>query len=342
MAQDTKVITLSLGSIFFIIIVLGFVGTLGGYAGSKFAQPRQLQQVVNGTNTIVPVSQSVTISPSKNFSDIATSRSKSVLLLAHESTKGITPFSMGVIITSDGIVLAPVDGGAEGVLAIGENSDTTPLTYIGKDSLTGMHLFRMQNKVVVPVELAQKTPAIGATFLQMTRISDTMHIRAEVTTLSQFVPPLQASGLGINQLALMQSSKQESPIGSPLFDEEGRLAGIMRANDHTAVLISDIQQLITRLSSNSLTQNSFTELGFAVQWKVQEDAQSNYTMRATVASVTLQSITARAGLKIGDVLSAINGSTITWDSNVHAMLQSNPVLLTILRQEETSILTLTR
>lgn len=336
----TKTVQLSLGSIVLLFIILFAIGMLGGaVASGLFTPPAPLTPTTNGT--IVPVSQQITVSPSKLTSELVATHGKSVFLLAHETPKGIVAFGIGTALTNDGIIMSVTDPTKEPTVALGEDGVVVPLTAIGHDEISGIFFYKASNRIVPPVNLLQSMPSVGSSLLALARQEVGGHVTADSALLSSILLPSQTSAPGIQKLASIASTKP-LVIGTPLLDEHGSLAAVvLNTEEHTALFVSDIRSALERLSSNKLSYNPFASLGFTLSWKANLDANRTMHVQSIVQSVEKGSPSDISGLQIGDVVTAIAGNTVSWDTNIGDALSARPAVLTIMRQEEQRTLTIT-
>jgi hypothetical protein len=327
-----------------ILVLLICVGMIGGYVGVRIGQPKHIEvsQSDNSSNTIVPVSQQITVSPGKLASDTIANTSKSIYLLAHQTTKGLKGFAIALAVTNDGILVSTENGGTDATYAIGEDATSTQITPVGTDTLTGLHFFKLTNKVITPIDVAQTMPRIGATLLAVSKSDTTTTPQAEITLLSSIIPAQSDTPAGIQRVGMLQPIPN-APTGSSIISEDGKLAGLLLQKDtSTIIFASDIAQAISRLSNNALTQDPFTDFGFSVSWTLQQDDQSRIAIRPVISSVSPKGIAAQAGLKTSDIITTINTSTITWDNNIATLLSGNQIQVTVLRNNAPITLTLTR
>lgn len=344
MKTEAKTVKVSLGMLILVILLLSCIGAIGGYIGAHLNTSSHIQTLPssNTGGDMIPVSQQITVSPGKLASDTIASKSKSVFLLAHQTTNGFKGFAMGIAVTNDGIVASTQNGGTDPVFAIGDDATAIEASFIGTDTLTGLHFFKLTNRLISPIDVAQTTPKVGSTLLALSRSTVTIAPVAQTTILSLIAPASPDTPEGIQQVGMIQQLTS-TMAGSALLDEDGKLEGLLRdSNESLVVFASDIAQALTRLSSNTLTQNPFTDLGFSIAWSLQQDNQSHVSIKAVVQSVTPKSIAAQADLKTGDIITAVNASTVTWDSNFTSLLSGNQLQLNILRNGTPASITLAK
>jgi S1-C subfamily serine protease len=296
--------------------------------------------VLPGENrTIVPVSQQVTISPNKSAEAIIAAQGRSIVLLATNGAKGITPVGTGVILTNDGVVVSTHTTNQNELSAIQDDGSVTPLTYIGQDALSGLFFFRIADRIVTPITLAQRSPSVGSELLGLFRDPVTMREAASHVTISSLIP--SSPGTALQQVASTISSL---PLvsGTALLNDDGHLAALVQEeHEKTAILVPDIAAALTRLSTQTLNQNSFADAGFEISWSTSPDTTGALAVRAHVSDVTPKKSAAVSGLKKGDIVTAVNGNAVTWDTPVSDALQKTPVTLSVLRDGEVRTIVLT-
>ncbi len=333
--QDTSpstILRLSLGNIVLGIFLLFLIGTAGGYLGYRLA-PAPLTVLPNGDRTIVPISQHVTISPSKTGEDIITTQGKSVLLLVEQTTKGIKPMGNGIIVTNDGVVVSTQSSSNTALSAVLDDGSITTLTPAGVDALSGLTFFRIPDQILPPVTLAQSAANVGSEVISIARNDTTMRPTASRHIVSAIIAPDSAQAPGIQQVALL-SGTVPSP-GAAFFDDEGRLVGALRTGETpTMISVTDIAAALSRLSAGTLTEDPFATPGFTVSWKLMQDSAGIFGMRAVVSSVSPKSPAFTAGIKVGDILTSNNGKAITWDSSLSQALTKPPFTLSLVREGE--------
>ncbi len=340
--MSTKSITLSLSSILLIFLLIVCIGIFGGYIGSRIFE-KPLPLISDTTKTIVPVSQQITISPSKSSEDIVATHRKSVFLIAEETSKGTIPLGIGTALTNDGVIITTVQATSpkDQLIAIGDDNTAAPLTPAGEDVLSGLTLYKITDRIIAPIDVAQNSLRVGASLLALYRQQETAQISSTNALFAAPIFPSLPHAPGVQQVGQFTISDTSLP-GAPLLDENGKLTGIViDPEKKTALLASDIRAVLDRLSSNTLANNPFASFGFTVAWNGVFAADRTIKIQATVASVTPSTPASAAGLKVGDTITAIDGNTVSWDTNMYTALSSKPLQVTILRQDQQRVLTIT-
>lgn len=329
MAPNT--IRLSLSAIIVLLILFICIAGLAGYAGSTlFSKTIPVQSNSNGT--VIPISQQVTVSPSKLAADIAEAHGKSIFTLAEQTSADLTTLGTGIALTNDGIIMTILDSPQATMVAIGEEGIVFPLTLIGGDTLSGITFYKADNKSLTPITLSQSTLRIGSALLALYRQSNTSQITAQPVTFSATLLPSTTTAPGIQKLAYTVDTER-IPGGAALLDENGNLAGVLLDPEkHQTMFVSDIRSALERLSSNQLTQNPYQPLGFNLNYAAKIQANNSMQIKSIVSSITKNSPADTADLQEGDVLTAISGNAISWDTNIVNALNAKPLILTVVRK----------
>lgn len=332
--SPTTTIPVSLGGIVLVILCIIVIGFGGGYAAYRFFST-PITVLPNGEKTIVPVSQQVTISPSKSAEAVVSSQEKSVLLLIHTTPKGSTPAGTGVVLTNDGVIAALGKEKEQELSALGGDGIAAPLTPLGTDALSGVSFFKVPEKILPPVSIAQQPLSVGGQAIGISRSEHTLTPIASHLTLSSIIPPAGDSAPGIQRVGLLAKHTPPLPVGTALFNDDGRLIGIVRSGEDATVLLTpDITAALGRLSDNALGSDPFSQTGISLEWKLEKDRTGTLAMRASVTSIAQSSPAAVAGVKVGDILMSINGNALTWDSSLAEALMQHPLTISLLRKDE--------
>ncbi len=339
--SQSTTIRISLGIICLGIIVLFAIGIGGGYAGSRLNRA-PIAVLPNGDRMIVPVSQQVTISPSKTGETIVATQSKSVLLLVQQTSKGITAVGTGIILTNDGVVMSTKQLPETPLFATSEDGTLSSITTIGRDVLSGITFLRIPDQILSPIILAQSSPTVGAEVISVFRDERTMRSSSSRHTISAIITPeTEDVAPGIAQVAQLTNENDSLPAGTALFNDEGNLVGALRDGKvPTMLLVPDITAALSRLSANALSQNPFETTGFMIAWNLRQDTTGTFAMRAIISRVTPKTPAFDANIKTGDILVSINGNAITWDSIVSDMLTKLPLTLSLIREGNERTITL--
>ncbi len=331
--METKTIRVSLGSLVLALIILAAIGIMGGYIGTRIFPPQQ--PLISGDDrSIIPIAQQVVISPNKSAQENVSQASRSIYLLAETASRGITPLGSATAITNDGILMTTVDATGDGLLAIGENGQSMQLSPIGTDALTGISFLKASGQIVTPLEMAQNAPRPGEMLLAPYRQPSIAQIATASTMMSGTTLPSDSYAPGLQKLAQL-TAPVDVPSGTPLLDDAGTLAGMLIDPENgTAIVISDIRSALDRLSSGSLAKNPFADLGFTVSWRGQVNEVPSITIASVVDSVAQNGNAAKAGMRAGDVITAVGGNTLTWDTPLTPLLSPAPSTITVMRQGE--------
>lgn len=338
--EKATTIRLSLGLICIGIALFFLVGGLGGYTASRLI-PAPVTVLQTGDRTVIPVSQQVTISPSKNTESIVSAQGKSILVLVKQTPKGIVPLGTGIILTNDGVIMSTKAISEPSISALGEDGVLSPITLIGHDTLSDITFFRIADQILPPVTLAQSSPAIGSEIVNIFRDYHTIRIGAVKYTVSNIVAPDTENAPGLQRVGLLSGTASPAIPGTALFNDEGRLVGaILEKEAPTMVLVSDITDALSRLSANTLAEDPFAATGIQITWRLEKDTSGALAMLAAISHIDQKSPSFTAGIKTGDIITAINGNAITWDSVISKALEKPPISISVLRQGEERTITL--
>lgn len=331
--METKTIRLSFGSLILVLVLLAAMSVLGGYAGTRMFPPHTSLLSGNGSS-VVPIAQQVIISPNKSAQEIVSAASRSIFLLVSSSPKGIIPIGSATALTNDGIFMSLHTASEDPVFAIGENGLSIPLTLIGTDALTGISFFKASGQIVAPLEMSQNAPTSGETLFALYRQKETAYVATRHAELSSITLPSSAHSIGLQKIGQLMISP-DTPVGTALLDDSGKLAGaLIDPVQGTAMFISDIRGALERLSQNALDRNPFAALGFTAVWQGEADDTPAIRIVSKIDTVLKDSIAGRAGLRPGDILSAVGSNAVSWDTPLVSLLGNNPQALTIVRQGE--------
>ena len=154
-----------------------------------------------------------------------------------------------------------------------------------------------------------------------------------------------ADGGGTFGYVRLQSTPEVWAGGMPFLGADGRVLGITVTDPAGAVIPAPIVEIIVdELIRNSLSPS--TEFGFrAVDYEPPFSSRlGNVRSGAGVAIVQAKSGAARAGLKAGDIVTAVDGVPVSSASELSRALDAQPgaATLTLLRASQQRKLTVTR
>ncbi len=254
----------------------------------------------------------------------------------------------GVVITKDGYILTNnhvVEGADEVQVSLATDKKEYPAKVIGRDALTDLAVLKIT---------APNLPAITFGDSDRVEVGDVVLAMGNPFGVGQtvtmgIISAVKRSGFGIEGYEdFLQTDAAINPgnSGGALVDAEGRLIGIntailSRSGGYQGVGFAVPANLARNIMEQLIKAGKVVRgyLGVSIQDLTPELAQQfklpPNTTGALVGEVTPDSPAAKAGLKSGDVITAINGQLVK-DSQSLQMLISNmrpgtKVQITVLR-----------
>ncbi len=323
------------------VIAIVALGMSGGILAQQFFRtPLPLR---GDTDSIVTTVQAVTISPNTAAAQPVESVNRSVLLLGKVGTTPSTIVGTGVVLTNDGVVVTTAQPSGE-LQAYDQEGRTLPLEHLGNDILFGLSYFRVTSNVVVPLDVRQTDAPVGTELLVLSRSVSTFTPRVKSFRITEYTMPGSSSAAGVQRMITgVPLSPDESTVGSPLIDEEGKVAGLLTApNGSSALPVGHVSASLQRLTSNQREYNPFATLGFEVVPTLKQllPAQG-ITFGVEVMTVLPTSSAGVAGLTKGDVITAVGNDQLDWQRPVAVHLSGSlPLTLRIMRKNQEQTLTL--
>src|SRR3989344_5850449 len=311
--------------------MLGF-GVIGGIMGAQLvARQGPLQQ--GGSDPIISTIQQVTVSPNKQWSQVALASARSVVLLRQVNGSTISYPGMGVIVTSDGLIATTASIRADQVFAIDESGKATVLALVGSDPVYGVTYLRLPANVAVPVGFSDNDSLSGSTLLGIKRSLDTLALAATPFQAQTYTLATQDGRPGVQRLMLGTES-ETFVAGEPLLDEDGNLAGVVVAPDRgLALTAADMKQSLNRVIENKREENPFATIGLDVAYAFVDTPESGRVFAAHVRSLQAGSPAAKAGFKNGDDITHVGISALAFTTPFVGLIgQDLPLQFTILRQ----------
>ncbi len=342
--QPHQTIRLSLRSIIVFILLVVVIAAIGGWFGSTIFGPR-LAPLTNEQEQFITTVQEVTISPNQSKAQLVDRFQRSLLLLGEINSGTIAQASVGTVLTNDGLVVAARDVSSETLSAFDSSGTRLPLNKVGADQLYGLTYYRLDQSVIPPFELSPNNPSVGTELLGIDRSADTLAPRAAAWQLKEYFLPPAGTTPGRQQMIRLVSTTSGMLPGTPLLDEEGRVAAII--DDPiaaSAIPVSDIRVSLDRVTTGQREADPFARMGLRLAYQFRfDESQSQKRFSAVIAGVTPESPAAIAGLRAGDVITKIKDDEVTSTSNIAQQLSASPPLtITIARQGQESQVTLTQ
>ncbi|MBI3251503.1 MAG: hypothetical protein HYZ62_01170 [Candidatus Andersenbacteria bacterium] len=330
--NPTQTIKLTMRWLFLMAAGMLGLGLIGGILGAQLVAPAGTLQP-DGSDPIISTIQQVTVSPNKQWAQVALSAARSVVMLRQVSGGTISYPGMGVIVTSDGLIATTASIRADQMFAIDEAGKATVLALVGSDPVYGITYLRLPANVAVPIGFSDIDNLSGATLLGVKRSLDTLALAATLFQAQTYTLANQDNRPGVQRL--IHGTESESfAAGEPLLDEEGNLAGVVVTPDKgLAMTAADIKQSLNRVIANRREVNPFTAVGLDVTYTFVDTPESGRVFVARARSLETGSPAVRAGFKNGDDITHVGTAALAFTTPFVQLLgQDLPLQFTVLRQ----------
>lgn len=345
----------------FAIVLLGIAGGIGGAAGYEAIRDNGNSGVISSLDN----KSATDTTPAGAIEKVAQSVLPSVVQInvkgdgAKGSGTGIIISNDGQILTNNHVVEAAADGGTITV-SFNDNSIESA-TILGRDPLTDLAVIKANKTGLTPAKLGdsaslrvgQEVVAIGSPFGLESTVTSGI-----VSALNRPVSSSDGSNEGPRTVfPAIQTDAAINPgnSGGPLVDLNGQVVGInsaIRSNQSASGqggsigLGFAIPIDLAKTVSKSLVKGekvSHSEIGITIGPAVTSDGIT--AVGAEVRGVTKGSAGDKAGLKKGDIVTALNGRPITGvDALLAAIRGYSPgqsVKLTVKRGDSTNTVKVT-
>lgn len=332
-SANEQTIRLSVSTLLFVVAGLVVIGMVGGML-TRFFLP-VATPLAKTSEPVLTTVQQVTISPSSVAVKLVEQNQRSVLLMGEAG--------VGFVLTSDGLVVSPIELKTGTPVATDERGQALSLETVGRDTLYGLSYYRLRNAVLPPLDMRRDDPGVAAHLLLLGRSVTTFQPRATSYALQEYVLPADGGPKGWSRL---QRGSVLGPVavGSPLLDEEGKVGGVLLdATQGLALPVSQIGESLKRVVDNQRERDPLDELGITVRPTVGVFAPERpAAVGLIVTGVRPQAPAGAAGFKVGDIILGINQTAFSWVSNPVAALAaaSRPAPLQILRNQTEQTLAL--
>jgi putative serine protease PepD len=354
-------------------LLAGVLGGVGGAAGySALTDDGTPSPASQNAFTSAVSSQPDTAAPAGSIEAVAAKVLPSVVQINVASATAAGSGS-GIILTSDGLILtnnhvAEVAANGGRIAVSFNNGATASAKIVGRDPLTDLAVIQAQGVSGLKpatlgssatLDVGEQVLAVGSPFGLSSTVTSGI-----VSALNRPVSPTEAGSPGSggtnNTNGIFPGIQTDAAInpgnsGGPLVNMQGQVVGINSAifsdsNSTTsqggsiglgfAIPIDEAKPIAQQLSNGQTATHA--KLGVLVSDAVDSQGLPG---GAKVGDVTAKSAAANAGLKSGDVITAIDGQEITSADSLVATVRTyrpgDHVTLTVHRGDATSQLPLT-
>lgn len=329
---EGRVWRLSVMSLFLGAILIVGLGMLGGFLAIHLWTPQAPLEAGGDTTRLISTTREVTISPNRAVAEIVDEVQRSVVLIVRADND--VPLGTGAVVTSDGLIAVPALPAGIEVSGIDNEGRQVALSRVGSDAMYGIEYLRINDAVLNPLDIRREPISVGEEILMMTRVSLGASLKVQDWQLQEYaLPPELDSPPGIQQW-LKGNRFTEADAGSGLLiDEEGKLAGLLNnPQAGLAIKAGDLEKSITRLAQGKREQNTYEDLGLFLRFSFTEAGSEGVRFAAVVQAVTANSDAARATLRKGDMIIAVNGEALNFGSSLaEALQQQIPLIITVVR-----------
>ena len=345
-----------------LVLVCVLVGGAAGYGGAVLAkggsadneatiqesgrQPVTVQvKKVDGQTKMQPAE----VYASTVNSTVSINCSSSTTNVFGQTTQSASSGS-GFIITEDGYVVTNyhVVSGASSVKVTLYNGDTYDATVIGGDSDYDVAVLKIEATGLTPVTLGDSTDVnVGDTVLAIGNPLGELTFSMSGGYVSSCNRAINVDGTPFNMIQV-DCSINPGNSGGPLMNLYGEVVGIVSAKYSTystttveglgfAIPISDVKSIITDIMENGAVTDKAYMAITAGTMTAQMAAQYSIdvTQGVFVYSVVEGGAGDKAGLRLGDVITKLNDTTLTSRQDMSAAMKSyragDTVTLTVYR-----------
>ena len=232
----------------------------------------------------------------------------------------------GFVITADGYIVTNyhVVEGASSISVTMYNGDTYPAALVGGDSDYDLAVLKVEGKDLPVVTLGDSTKVnVGDTVLAIGNPLGELTFSQSQGSVSSANRAINVDGTPFNMIQV-DASINPGNSGGPLMNLYGEVVGIVSAKYSSyadtvvegvgfAIPISDVQAIITDIMENGQVTGK-PYLGISAGTMTKEmgtQYQIDLTEGVFVYSVEKDGAAAKAGLRLGDVITEVDEKTIT-------------------------------
>jgi putative serine protease PepD len=320
------------------------------------SRPASLASIGQSSNESVPVDSSTSSEP--NWSAVAKAVQDSVVAIEISDGNGGGAQGSGVIVDDEGNivtnnhVVAGADGAVKVTLTDGRIFDAS---IVGTDATTDLAVIKLDDAPddLKPAALGDSSKVVVGE--PVMAVGNPLGLANTVTTgiVSAIDRPVSTTGESGNETTVTNAIQIDAAVnpgnsGGPLFDAEGKVIGI---NSSIATLSSEsgsiglgfaipvnlVKNIAGQLAEDGTAEHAFLGVGLSDGTATADGV----TRRgAVVESVSDDSPAAKAGLKVGDTIVAIDGKAVGGAEALTAYVRALPAdtdsTLTVVRDGKAS------
>ncbi|MBI4022251.1 MAG: serine protease [Candidatus Andersenbacteria bacterium] len=315
------------------------LGWLGGVLAVQWWPARTPLPTAQNDRQFTTV-QEVTITPNTAAAERVQNAQRSVVLLARRQASRLVPEATGLVVTNDGLIVTVIDD-ADSLLAYDHQGRELPLRLIGRDALFGVTYFRLSENVLLPFDLRTQPVPLAYELMGISRSESTFLPRTFFYPVLEVALPPELSPGGVQRVLRGPAINDDHIAGSPLLDDDGKLAGMMlNPAAGLALPIDHLAASMERVSAGQREVDPFTNFGLHLRYEFAPvTAGGERRFVAAVTGVTANSPAAAGQVAEGDLITSVNGQEIRWEEVVLKQLAAVPITLSVRR--ETGDVTLT-
>lgn len=331
---DERVIRLSLFWILLGMAGITGISLLGGFLAAWWWQPN-LAPLPNVSDRLMTTIQEVTISPSTAMVESVDRHQRSVVLLSRASHPEQV-LGTGLVVTSDGLIATTVSLPHEGLVMLDDTGKSRELAMVGRDAVFGLTYLRAGNGVFVPFEIRDSHVSVGTTLLGLSRSPATLTAQAQSVFVEEYRLPEKSDPVGWQRLFSTREQTEVNLAGSPLLDDEGRVAAVALPERAGRLLPSTLLRFsLDRVASGKLEENPYDHFGLALDYVFAPGQELAQEYHVIVESVRPESSAAHQGIRAGDEIVTLREKPLSWDSPIFSLFQEKQPLPLQVRRGET-------
>lgn len=312
--------------------VVFLLGLAGGIVAQQLFPP-PLPPLNTASDRLLPTVQQVTVSPNTVITDLVPRIERSIVSLARGTAADYTIVATGSVVTNDGLIVTTAER-ETAQLAIDAEGRPLTLEFLGRDALYGFSYYRAADAVLVPLDVRGDDAVVGQELLLMAREAATFAPRVRPFRIFEFTLPEAGDPAAVQRV--MRGAHYDDSLldGSPLLDEEGKIAGIITdAPAGQALSALHLKSSLLRMANNQREANPLANLGLAISYSfIRVQPTEGTTFVAEISAITPATSAALSSLEVGDAIVRINNEALTWQNSVVQQLAAPlPFSVTIIR-----------